>query len=159
MPIFTGKTADGSDMHEVQGMYVSPCGKYWSSEPYAADLARMIEDHEEQQKQIKNKDMGIKGHLAQLLLASAMMSGDFRDNSFNIHTPVRRAEKVIPKGCKEYSFGHHPDEQWSCIAINKKSARKKYNKWLDKQQLENRGHTQSSLEKELKGIFNEGDQG
>ena len=34
MPFYTGKTADGSDMEEVQGMYVSPDGKEWSNHPY-----------------------------------------------------------------------------------------------------------------------------
>lgn len=86
MSIYVGTTADGSDMKEAPGMYVSPCGRYW------------------------------------------------RNDSFNIHKiDTTPAQKVIPKGCKEYYFGHHPDEQWSCIAINEKSARKKYDKWLIKQ--------------------------
>jgi len=34
MPFYTGKTADGSDMEEFKGMYVSPCGKFWSSQPF-----------------------------------------------------------------------------------------------------------------------------
>ena len=34
MPFYTGSSADGSDMHEAQGMYVSPCGKYWSNMPF-----------------------------------------------------------------------------------------------------------------------------
>ena len=34
MPFYTGKTADGSDMEEVEGMYLSPNGKEWSSVPY-----------------------------------------------------------------------------------------------------------------------------
>ena len=37
MPIYTGSSADGSDMKEVQGMYTSPCGKYWSSMPYTKE--------------------------------------------------------------------------------------------------------------------------
>ena len=32
--IFTGKSADGSDMEEVEGVYMHPDGKQWSSEPW-----------------------------------------------------------------------------------------------------------------------------
>ena len=32
--IFTGKSADGSDMREVEGVYVHPDGKQWSSQPW-----------------------------------------------------------------------------------------------------------------------------
>jgi DNA-binding transcriptional regulator YhcF (GntR family) len=34
MAFYKGKTADGSDMQEVQGMYISECGNYWSNRPY-----------------------------------------------------------------------------------------------------------------------------
>ena len=34
MPIYTGYSADGSDMQEFQGMYVSSCGNFWSSTPF-----------------------------------------------------------------------------------------------------------------------------
>ena len=34
MTFYYGKSADGSDMKEFEGMYVSPCGKYWSTEPF-----------------------------------------------------------------------------------------------------------------------------
>ncbi len=34
MPFFTGRTKDGSDMKEVQGMYISEDGKSWSNQPY-----------------------------------------------------------------------------------------------------------------------------
>lgn len=30
---YMGSSADGSDIQEVPGMYVSPNGKYWGSEP------------------------------------------------------------------------------------------------------------------------------
>ena len=32
--MFTGKSEDGSDMREVEGVYVHPDGKQWSSEPW-----------------------------------------------------------------------------------------------------------------------------
>lgn len=34
MPFYTGKTKDGSDMQEVQGMYISEDGNQWSNMPY-----------------------------------------------------------------------------------------------------------------------------
>lgn len=34
MGFYRGKTADGSDMEEVQGMSISECGNYWSNRPY-----------------------------------------------------------------------------------------------------------------------------
>lgn len=34
MPFYTGKTADGSDMREVQGMHISEDGREWSNQPY-----------------------------------------------------------------------------------------------------------------------------
>ena len=37
MPFYTGKSADGSDIREVQGMYVSPDGKEWGSKPYTEE--------------------------------------------------------------------------------------------------------------------------
>jgi hypothetical protein len=31
---YTGYSADGSDIQEVQGMYASSCGNFWGSEPF-----------------------------------------------------------------------------------------------------------------------------
>lgn len=31
--IITGNTADGSDARMARGVYVSPCGTYWSNKP------------------------------------------------------------------------------------------------------------------------------
>jgi hypothetical protein len=32
--IYTGKSEDGSDMREAEGVYVHPDGKQWSSQPW-----------------------------------------------------------------------------------------------------------------------------
>ena len=37
MPFYTGKSADGSDIKELKGVYESPCGNYWSSQPITRD--------------------------------------------------------------------------------------------------------------------------
>jgi hypothetical protein len=34
MTFYTGRTKDGSDMQEVQGMYISEDGNQWSNQPY-----------------------------------------------------------------------------------------------------------------------------
>jgi hypothetical protein len=34
MPFYTGRTKDGSDMTEIQGMYISENGNEWSNVPY-----------------------------------------------------------------------------------------------------------------------------
>jgi hypothetical protein len=34
MAFYTGTTEDGSDMAEVQGMYISEDGNEWSNQPY-----------------------------------------------------------------------------------------------------------------------------
>ena len=34
MPFYKGKSKDGSDMEEVQGMHISEDGKEWSNMPY-----------------------------------------------------------------------------------------------------------------------------
>jgi len=35
--IFTGKSADGSDIYPVQGVFVSPDGEEWSNMPYTKE--------------------------------------------------------------------------------------------------------------------------
>lgn len=49
MPIYTGKSRDGPDMKKVEGFYVSPNGKYWSSKPIS------LEEEKEMEKQLKLK--------------------------------------------------------------------------------------------------------
>ena len=50
MPIYTGTTADGSDMKEFEGFPTSPCGKYFSSKEMTdkewAELAFEMEKKE-----------------------------------------------------------------------------------------------------------------
>lgn len=45
--MYSGKSADGSDTKIVEGVYESPCGLYWSSEPITREqkAAHMIDDH------------------------------------------------------------------------------------------------------------------
>lgn len=45
--MYTGKSEDGSDARVVHGVYESPCGLYWSSEPITREqkAIHMIDDH------------------------------------------------------------------------------------------------------------------
>lgn len=44
MPIYTGKTADGSDMKEAEGVYVSEDGSYWSNMPITKEHRRQAKE-------------------------------------------------------------------------------------------------------------------
>jgi hypothetical protein len=35
--IYTGKSADGSDMYPAMGLFVSPDGNQWSNQPYTKE--------------------------------------------------------------------------------------------------------------------------
>lgn len=37
MPIYRGSSADGWDMREVQGAFISPDGNEWSTKPYTLE--------------------------------------------------------------------------------------------------------------------------
>ena len=55
MAFYTGSTPDGSDMKEVQGMYVNPYNdNEWSSEPYPI-LTGKERRRERRKAQRKNK--------------------------------------------------------------------------------------------------------
>jgi uncharacterized protein YchJ len=43
MPIYYGKSADGSDAKEFEGFHVSSCGKYWGSEPFDNEAVQELE--------------------------------------------------------------------------------------------------------------------
>ena len=40
---YFGSSADGSDIQRFEGMYVSPNGKYWGSEPISLSEERKME--------------------------------------------------------------------------------------------------------------------
>ncbi len=56
MPFYTGKTADGSDMTEVQGIaYMHPNEKEWSSTPYPKSVYRKHNDTEEKRTERESR--------------------------------------------------------------------------------------------------------
>ena len=62
--------------------------------------------------------------LALAFLASMSESFAPQDHNHIPQASPEPKEPVIPKGCKEYFFG-----EFKCVAINEKSAEKKYKKW------------------------------
>jgi hypothetical protein len=72
------------------------------------------------------------------MIMAAMFEGMGRqgyDNGKSNLTPekidVTPKNKPLPKGCKKYEF-EYMGELFSCISLNKKSALKKFNNWIDK---------------------------
>ena len=65
MPFYTGKSADGSDMREVQGMYTSPNGHYWGSQPISLALERewLIRDGKIKGNRKDRRALKFKGYL------------------------------------------------------------------------------------------------
>jgi hypothetical protein len=46
MPIYTGKTADGSDIHNALGVFTNPDNPdEWSSKPYNKEQRQQAKDH------------------------------------------------------------------------------------------------------------------
>jgi len=54
MPIFYGKSEDGSDAKEFKGFPVSDCGEYWGDSPQSANEAKKIGKKVEWKMRIKN---------------------------------------------------------------------------------------------------------
>jgi hypothetical protein len=65
MPFYTGKSADGSDMREVQGMHTSPNDIYWGSEPISLETERewMIRDGKIKGNRAERRALKFKGKL------------------------------------------------------------------------------------------------
>jgi hypothetical protein len=39
---YTGRSEDGSDMQEFQGMHVSSCGNFWSNHPFTKQVEKSM---------------------------------------------------------------------------------------------------------------------
>ncbi len=90
MPFYTGKSRDGSDMEEVEGMYVNPNNPdEWSSVPYPeqAKLIRIKNEVLEYMngrftlndvyKQIKEKKSGLSARYKKFVLSHYDENGNF----------------------------------------------------------------------------------
>lgn len=71
--IYTGKSEDGSDAYPVMGVFTSPDGKEWSSEPYTKEdkmyqelylhLSKNLRYIEEEYELILNKQSNLSARL------------------------------------------------------------------------------------------------
>lgn len=53
--MYYGKSEDGSDAKQFEGFYVSPCGKYWGSEPFPKETRRERRARERAERYRSNK--------------------------------------------------------------------------------------------------------
>lgn len=71
--ILTGKSADGSDAYQAEGMYVSPDGNQWSNKPYTEEdkmwhelypyLAKNLRSLKDEYELIKQKKSNLSSRL------------------------------------------------------------------------------------------------
>lgn len=75
--------------------------------------------------------MGMKSKYAALAMMGASMSAQYREDTLKtFNPPPTQPKKAIPKGCEEFKFYDDYGNVFTCIALNKESAKKKFNKWL-----------------------------
>ena len=73
MTLYTGKSADGSDMYPAQGVFVSPDGEQWSNQPYTKEdkmwqelypyLAKNLRSLKDEYDLIQQKKSGLSRRL------------------------------------------------------------------------------------------------
>lgn len=93
MPFYTGRSADGSDMQEVEGFYMNPDNKNeWSSAPYPKQQKIINTKNEvlnymngrytlnDVYEQIKNKKCTLSRRLRQYVLSHYDENGVFIEN-------------------------------------------------------------------------------
>lgn len=96
--IYTGKTADGSDMHETLGMFINPDNENeWSNQPYNKEQRQEVKNHrtytevieymskkqctlDDCYNQIKNKVFGLSSRCKQYVLNHYDENGNFKSN-------------------------------------------------------------------------------
>ena len=94
MPMYTGCSSDGSDMKEVEGMYINPNNpNEWSNRPYP-----------EQQRLINMQNE-----------LYSYMDGMFCLN--DVYNQIKKGECPLPKRVREYVISHY-DEFGNFITTN-----------------------------------------
>ena len=87
MPIYTGKSPDGSDMEEFSGMYVDPnYSNLWSSEPYRPQLKQM---------RVRDKVLDY-------------MNGKYTLNE--VYLQIKAKKCPLNYKCRQYVLDHYDDE-------------------------------------------------
>lgn len=98
MPIYTGKSADGSDMHEALGVFINPNNpNEWRSEPYNKEQRQQVKDHrtyvelleymngryclDDCYKQIQDGKFPLVNRIKKFVLSHYDENGNFIENS------------------------------------------------------------------------------
>lgn len=87
--IYTGKSADGSDMYPAMGVFVSPDGEQWSSEPYTKEDKMWQELYPELRKRLNS--LGMEYEL--VLAKKSTLSRRHRDYVVHLMTFKDEQEK------------------------------------------------------------------
>ena len=73
--------------------------------------------------------MGMKSKLIALAIMAASMSVT-QTSPRKTFNPPKQPKKTIPRGCEEFKFHDDYGHTFTCVALTKESAKKKFNKWL-----------------------------
>lgn len=74
--------------------------------------------------------MGIKSKYIALALMGVAMANTNIVETRKAFNPPAQPKKAIPKGCEEFKFYDDHGNTFTCVALTKESAKKKFNKWL-----------------------------
>ena len=95
MPIYTGRSSNGSDAHEAFGVFTNPDNENeWSSKPYNKEQRQQVKDHRTKNelldymdgkftlndcyKQIKEKRFPLVNRIKQFVLSHYDENGNFK---------------------------------------------------------------------------------
>jgi hypothetical protein len=86
MSFYTGRTVDGSDMMEAQGMYISDCGTYWSNQPITDEQKKDAKEYEYHQRMHNNIHNHLNG------------CRSFK-KEYNL---IKKKQSTLPKSLRDY---------------------------------------------------------
>ena len=70
-----------------------------------------------------------------ILMSQVKVGLDDHDKPRKFVPNNKPIKKVIPKGCKEYSFTYDNGEKFTCVASKDANAKKKFKKFLEQLKL------------------------
>lgn len=71
--------------------------------------------------------MKFRGLYMQAMLA--LLSGEINHSAEPVFASDKPEKQHIPKGCKEYTFHHEKYGEFKTVALNERSAARKFIKW------------------------------
>jgi len=99
MPIYTGKSADGSDMHEALGVFINPDNENeWSNKPYNKEQRQQVKDHRTKVELLE------------------YMNGRFSLD--DCYTQIKENKFPLVNRIKKYVVSHYDEESNFCVIEN-----------------------------------------